>query len=39
MLNANDINHFMHQVTEYIQETFHILIRSSCHHPFGIGLF
>jgi hypothetical protein len=38
LLNADDINHFMHQVTEYIHDTFHIPIRSSYRHPFGIGL-
>jgi hypothetical protein len=39
LLNANDINHFMNQVTEYIHDAFHIPICSSCCHPFGIGLY
>jgi hypothetical protein len=39
MLEADDIHPFMHQMMEYIHETFHILVRSSCCHPFGIGIY
>jgi hypothetical protein len=39
ILDADDIQGFMHQVIDYVLETFHIPVRSSCHHPFGIGLF
>jgi hypothetical protein len=39
ILDANDIQGFIQQVTDYVLHTFHIPIRSSCRHPFGIGLF
>jgi hypothetical protein len=39
ILDADDLQGFMNQVTDYILETFHIPVRSRCRHPFGIGLF
>jgi hypothetical protein len=39
ILDQADIHLFMHQVSEYIMHTCHLPVRSSCLHPFGIGLY
>jgi hypothetical protein len=38
-VDATDIPEFMNQVRDYIANAFHILVRSVCRHPFGIGLY
>jgi hypothetical protein len=39
ILDQADIHPFMHQVSEYITQVCHLPVRSSCLHPFGIGLY
>jgi hypothetical protein len=38
-VDATDIPEVMNQVRDYITNVFHILTRSVCRHPFGIGLY